>query len=139
MFRTVAMYMGSTVFTFFLVYYTSKKTKFRKLKISSDYAKSSLSIKCQPMKCLSMKRSYLWNVLSMKCPIYEMSYLWNIISMKCLLWNVLSMKCPLCEMSYQWNVISLKCPINEMSYLWNVFYEMFFYEMTQHQFSKSKI
>jgi len=109
------MYMGSTVFTFFLVYYTSKKTKFRKLKISSDYAKSSLSIKCQPMKCLSMKRSYLWNVLSMKCPIYEMSYLWKVLSMKSPLYKIFVYKMYFFEMSYLWNVFLYNI------FLWNIF------------------
>ena len=94
--------MGSTVFTFSLVYEKSKK------KIS--YIKNLLCLwnvlclKCPSMKCLSMK-----------CPIYEMFYLWN----------VLSMKCPICEMSYLWNILFRKCTIYEMSfyemsYLWNV-------------------
>ena len=51
-----------------------KKISLLKKKISSDYGKSSLSIKCPIYEMF-----YLLNVLSMKCPIYEMS-----LSMKCL-------------------------------------------------------
>ena len=65
------------------------------------------------MKCLSMKRSYLWNVLSMKCPIYEMSYLWNVLSMK--------------------------SPIYEMSFYIISFYEIFFYEISFYEISFHEI
>ena len=77
-FLVVAMYMGSTVFTFSLVYEKSKK---------NFVCKKS----CLPVENLLC----LWNVLSMKCPIHEMSFLWNVRLWNVFLWNFLSLKCPI--------------------------------------------